>query len=312
MAAQEMVMNYEEIFRRNLGVFTAQQQERLRSASVLIVGCGGIGGTVAMIMARSGIGRFTLVEPGTFEPTNLNRQICCFTDTLGRNKAEVLREAILKVNPGAAVEAVPRVLALSQVARMAGECDLVFPAADDYAYSIMVFRLAREAGKPALMIVPSGFWSIVTVIPVSGPMAEEVHGIPFAETYEELRDLLAQKRNRLATWFYPWLGGWRKEYYREFIEGEAPMAQICPVVWLGSSLGALEAIKLLGGREKPVAAPWFWSITKDDVKKQRLGGLNLQTLMLLHRKIAWRIFQGPFGGIQSALQKLWWEKWYNR
>jgi molybdopterin/thiamine biosynthesis adenylyltransferase len=305
-------VSYEDLIHRNLGIFTREQQERLRSASVLIVGCGGIGGTVGTILARSGIGRFTLVEPESFEPTNLNRQICCFTDTLGRNKAEVLRESILRINPEAKAEAFPSVLPLPRVVRMAEACDLVFPAADDYAYSVMVFRLAREAGKPALMIVPSGFWSIVTLIPPSGTRAEDMHGVPPVETYEELRDLFSRKEYKLATWFYPWLGGWRKEYYREFIEEEAPMAQICPVVWLGSSLGALEAVKLLSGREKPVTAPWFWSITRDGVEKQRLGRLNLQSLMLLHRKIAWRIFHGPLGGVQSALQKIWWERWFNR
>lgn len=303
---------YEDLFLRNYGVFTREQQDRLRRARVLVVGCGGIGGTVSVILARSGVQRFRLVDPDVFEPTNMNRQIGCTVDTIGRNKAEALAEAIGKVNPAAEVEAVPRALTLGEVKEKMRGCDLVFPAADDYAYSIMVFRQARKAGRHALMIVPAGLWSLVTILGPTGPAADDMHAIPPVRSYEELREVFEKKKYKMATYFYPWLGGWRRDYYREFIDEDAPVTQICPSVWLASSLGALEAVKLLSGKEKPVTAPWYWSITRRGIRKQHLRGLNVQTLMHLHRKVAWRIFRSPLGGLQAALQKLWWEKWFNR
>ena len=55
------------------------------------------------MLARTGIGHFVLYEYDTYSPTNMNRQIACFTDTLGVNKAVAIREMILRINPEAEV-----------------------------------------------------------------------------------------------------------------------------------------------------------------------------------------------------------------
>ena len=89
-------MVYNQLFYRNRGIFTEDEQERIRGGSILIVGCGGVGGMVAIMLARSGVGRFILVEFDTYEPTNMNRQVACFGNTIGRNKAQVIREDISK------------------------------------------------------------------------------------------------------------------------------------------------------------------------------------------------------------------------
>jgi molybdopterin/thiamine biosynthesis adenylyltransferase len=305
-------MDYKELFSRNEGVFTPAEQERLRASRVLVVGCGGVGGTVAVILARSGVGRFILVDPDGFEASNMNRQIGCTVDSLGRNKALVLAEMIGKINPEAEVETHPCLMTLEQIDAVAGSCDLVFPAADDYAFSLMVFRLARARSRPALMVVPAGMWAVATIIGPEGPTADDLHAVPPAASYDELRRVFEEKRYRLATWFYPVLGGWRRPYYASFIDENAPLAQICPTVWLASSLGALEAVKLLSGKERAVEAPWYWSITRRGVRKRSMHGLDFQRMLRLQRRIGWRIFHSPLGGLQSSLQTLWWEKWFKR
>jgi tRNA A37 threonylcarbamoyladenosine dehydratase len=78
-------VDYEKLFQRNYGIFSRDEQQRIRQASILILGCGGIGGLVAIILARSGVSQF--VDFDSYEPTNMNRQIACFVDTIGRNKA---------------------------------------------------------------------------------------------------------------------------------------------------------------------------------------------------------------------------------
>jgi len=129
--------SYEEMFERNYGILSATQQERLRKTRILIVGCGGIGGTVAIILARTGIERFILVEFDIYDTTNLNRQISCFAGTLGRNKAQVIGEDILRINPNAEVEIYPRLLNHAEIAQLIPKVDVVFPAADDFAFSIL-------------------------------------------------------------------------------------------------------------------------------------------------------------------------------
>lgn len=76
---------------------------RLARAHVAVFGIGGVGGHCAEALARSGIGKFTLVDRDTVSLSNLNRQIVALHSTVGRLKTEVMRERILDINPEAEV-----------------------------------------------------------------------------------------------------------------------------------------------------------------------------------------------------------------
>ncbi len=81
---------------------------RLKASSVLIVGIGGVGSYAAEAVARAGIGRITLMDGDSVQPSNLNRQLVALTSTIGRNKAEVMAERIKDIDPGTEVTALPR------------------------------------------------------------------------------------------------------------------------------------------------------------------------------------------------------------
>lgn len=76
-----------------------EQIERLKSAHVLIVGLGGIGSFAGEFIARSGVGKITLIDGDAFDSTNKNRQLTALDSTVGRNKAVVLAERIRDINP---------------------------------------------------------------------------------------------------------------------------------------------------------------------------------------------------------------------
>ncbi|MBC3840829.1 hypothetical protein GXW82_12685 [Streptacidiphilus sp. 4-A2] len=88
--------------RRNLGIISRHQQQALRRATVLVAGCGSIGGAAVQPLARLGVQRFLLAEPGSYELNNLNRQQAGVQD-IGRNKAEVAADHVLEINPEAEV-----------------------------------------------------------------------------------------------------------------------------------------------------------------------------------------------------------------
>ena len=81
---------------------------RLKDSSVLIIGNGGVGSYAAEAVARAGVGRITLMDGDSVQPSNLNRQLVALTSTLGRNKAEVMAERIRDINPDADVTALAR------------------------------------------------------------------------------------------------------------------------------------------------------------------------------------------------------------
>ena len=82
--------------------------ERLRKASLLIVGVGGVGSYAAEAAARAGIGHITLIDGDIVQPSTLNRQLVALTSTLGDNKAEVMAARIKDIDPEIEVKAEAR------------------------------------------------------------------------------------------------------------------------------------------------------------------------------------------------------------
>ena len=73
--------------------------KKLKSAKVLIVGLGGVGGNALEIIARSGISNIVIADFDVFEESNLNRQILCLKNSITKKKVEVAKERILAINP---------------------------------------------------------------------------------------------------------------------------------------------------------------------------------------------------------------------
>jgi tRNA A37 threonylcarbamoyladenosine dehydratase len=73
---------------------------RLEHAHVLVAGMGGVGSMAAEMLCRSGIGKLTIIDGDTVQPGNLNRQLPATHRTLNRDKAMVMGERLLDINPG--------------------------------------------------------------------------------------------------------------------------------------------------------------------------------------------------------------------
>jgi hypothetical protein len=149
------------------------------------------------------------------------------------------------------------------------------------------------------------------VIPPDKPPPEDIEGVPKLATYEELRETLEIRKYKFGTYFYVPYADWRIDYYRRFIEEGLPLTQICPVVWLSSSIGALEALKFFSGKWKPVASPRYWNITRGKIRINRITGPSWQTFLVLQRRLIWWVFQTRFGSLQERIQAIWWRLYYS-
>lgn len=76
-----------------------EKMERLRGAHVLVVGLGGVGAYAAEMICRAGVGRMTIIDADTVQPSNINRQLPALHSTMGRLKAEILAERFKDINP---------------------------------------------------------------------------------------------------------------------------------------------------------------------------------------------------------------------
>ena len=73
--------------------------ETLKNAKVLVVGLGGVGSFAAEFLARSGVGKMTIVDGDTVDITNINRQLPALHSTIGKSKVEVVADRLLDINP---------------------------------------------------------------------------------------------------------------------------------------------------------------------------------------------------------------------
>ncbi|WP_018674813.1 tRNA threonylcarbamoyladenosine dehydratase [Riemerella columbina] len=73
--------------------------ERLKQATVLVVGLGGVGSFAAEFLARAGVGTMIIVDGDTVDTTNINRQLPALHSTIGKAKVEVVAERLLDINP---------------------------------------------------------------------------------------------------------------------------------------------------------------------------------------------------------------------
>ncbi len=73
--------------------------DKLKNASVLVVGLGGVGSFAAEFLARAGVGKMTIVDGDTVDITNINRQLPALHSTIGKHKVEVVATRLLDINP---------------------------------------------------------------------------------------------------------------------------------------------------------------------------------------------------------------------
>lgn len=120
------------------------QQLRLQRARVAVIGCGGLGGSVAEALARLGVGSLRLVDPDSFEEHNLNRQRFATVETLGKAKVEAAREALLVVNPAIRIETARAGFGERDVLAV----EVVVDALDSAGRRLDLAALCRRHGRP--------------------------------------------------------------------------------------------------------------------------------------------------------------------
>ena len=84
-----------EIFNRQEKVYTKEGQKKLAAATVLMIGCGGLGSSVSLVLSRSGVGHLVIVDRDTVSLSNIHRQILYGKEDVGKPKVEVAAQNYL-------------------------------------------------------------------------------------------------------------------------------------------------------------------------------------------------------------------------
>lgn len=127
---------------RLYGVVGAQ---RIRAAHVAVIGVGGVGSWAAEALARSGVGRLTLIDLDHVSESNINRQIHAVTQTVGQSKVQAMRDRIAGIHPGCDVTCIEEFVEPQNWPMLLdGGADAVIDACDQVRAKLAMAQYARS------------------------------------------------------------------------------------------------------------------------------------------------------------------------
>jgi tRNA A37 threonylcarbamoyladenosine dehydratase len=123
---------------------------RLGAAHVCVVGIGGVGSWAVEALARSGVGRLTLIDLDHVAESNLNRQIHALEETLGQAKVLAMARRIASINPRCRVATVEEFVTPENLAQLVPSCDAVVDAIDQVKPKAALIAHCRASGTPVV------------------------------------------------------------------------------------------------------------------------------------------------------------------
>lgn len=244
---------YKEIFTRNIGLFTEEEQDLIRKSTVAIAGVGGVGGLAAERLIRLGVGRLKITDTGDLEDSNLNRQYAANMQNLGQNKAKVVYEDIKDINPQAEIIHTDNGIKSKEDARLfVSDSDIIIDVMDFglFRESILLQREARKKGIHYMFSTAIGFGAITVVFDPEGITLEEYNNLPVDVDVDDPEKLYVPIER-----IVPVMPKYIQDIkiIEDIIAGRIPV----PTTSIGAGLSAIqsasEAINVIIGRDFPKA-----------------------------------------------------------
>jgi len=218
--------------------FGLESQRRLKAATVMISRVGGVGGTVAMNLARAGIGRLVIVHGGHIVPEYLNRMQLALPSDVDRPCTEVFVERLKAMNPDMDIIAVPENVSEGNVAELVAKANLVVDGAPLFEERYLMNQESVRQGKPLVMgAMYSTEGYVTTIVPGETPC--------LACIYPKKPDYWTNIK------VFPAIG---------------------PGPVIVGSMAAMEAIKVLTGFGQPLKnVLWFFDLETNIVRRLRVN-----------------------------------------
>lgn len=122
-------------------------QIKLKAASVLLVGVGGLGSGVAMYLAAAGVGRIGIIDPDLVNLSNLQRQVIHDTAVIGRLKVESAREKMFRLNPHIRVETRAERFSTRNADELSADYEILVDGTDNFPTRYLINDLCVRTGK---------------------------------------------------------------------------------------------------------------------------------------------------------------------
>ncbi len=182
-----MAEGFPERYSRQLPIIGKEGQDKLRKATITIIGVGGLGGIVSYYLVSAGIKHLKIVDGDRVEESNLNRQILYSTDDIGKVKVEVAAEKLKRINPDVVIEPYHTLLSEDNVEEIIDKSTLVIDALDKWSSRFILNKACVEKKIPLIhggiegllgqliVIIPGKTPCLKCVLPKKPP---EKRGLP--------------------------------------------------------------------------------------------------------------------------------------
>ncbi len=162
----------QERYRRQMMLpgFGESAQQRLKAATVLVTGVGGLGGTAALYLTVAGIGKLILARGGDLRLDDLNRQVLMSHDWLGKPRVFKAKESLHQINPDVEVEAIYDYVTAENVNDLVRSADIALDCSHNFAERDLVNAACVRWGKPMVEAAMNDMEAyLTTIIPHQTP-----------------------------------------------------------------------------------------------------------------------------------------------
>jgi len=191
-------MSIEERYKRNMPTLTEADIFALRKATVLVAGCGGLGGYAIEILARTGIGKLVVADGDTFSESNLNRQLLCTEENLGQLKAKEAEKRVRLINSQVEILAVSENVTKENAERLMEGVDVVIDALDNIESRLALEKAAAKQNLPIVHGAIQGDYLQAIIVPPGSGILAKLYGKDVDTSAEESEESITREENNLA------------------------------------------------------------------------------------------------------------------
>lgn len=137
---------YQNMISRQKEIFSEEEQEILRTTPIVIIGCGGLGGTIIEQFVRAGFEELTIVDQDVFDETNLNRQVRSNLGTVGKSKVKITKSAMEQINPNINITDYDLIIDEKNISKILKGNKILVDAVDNVYTRVLISREAKQQG----------------------------------------------------------------------------------------------------------------------------------------------------------------------
>ena len=145
------------MFDRTLKIIRKELLDKIKNQNILLVGVGGVGGFALEALIRLGFSNITIVDSDDFEESNLNRQILCTQENLGKSKVEEAKKRALSINPSANIKSIQIFLNEENIEEIFKiNYDYIIDACDTITTKYLLIKLSLETNTKIISCMGTG------------------------------------------------------------------------------------------------------------------------------------------------------------